>query len=92
MRIHPLGSRVLLKLSEAEEKTSPGGVVLPNTAKKKKVLQGEVLAVGRETEVSVKRGDVVLVPRDGGIRLEHDQHRMRIVKAADMLAVVKRSE
>jgi co-chaperonin GroES (HSP10) len=40
----PLHDRVLLRRIEAEEKT-PGGIIIPDTAKEKPV-EGEVLAVG----------------------------------------------
>lgn len=44
MSLKPLGERILLKVVEAEEKTE-GGIVLPDSAKKKP-QQGEVVAVG----------------------------------------------
>ena len=90
MKIQPLGSRVLLKLVESEEKKSPGGIVLPDGAKNEKALQGEVLAVGSDENIEVKKGDVVLVPRFGGTELERDQEKLLIVKASDILAVVKK--
>ena len=90
MKIQPLGSRVLLKVIESEEKKSPGGIVLPDSAKNEKALQGEVLAAGSDEKIEVKKGDVVLVPRFGGTELERDQERLLIVKASDILAVVKK--
>jgi len=90
MKIQPLGNRVLLKLGESEEKKSPGGIVLPDGAKNEKALQGEVLAVGKDEKIEVKKGDVVLVPRYGGTEFERDQERLLIVKASEILAVVKK--
>lgn len=90
MKIKPLGNRVLLKLVEVVEKKTPGGIVLPDSAKNEKALQGEVLAVGADEKIEVKKGDVVLVPRYGGTELERDQEKLLIVKAADILAVVKK--
>ena len=89
MKVQPLGNRVLLKLTESEEKKSPGGIVLPNSAKNEKALQGEVLAVGKDEKIEVKKGDVVLVPRFGGTELERDHEKLMIVKASDILAVVR---
>ena len=43
-RFRPLHDRVLVRRVEAEEKT-PGGIIIPDTAKEKPV-EGEVLAVG----------------------------------------------
>ena len=44
LHLKPLADRVVVKKLEAEERT-PGGIVLPDTAKEKP-QQGEVLAVG----------------------------------------------
>jgi len=90
MKLQPLGGRVLLKVIESEKKKSPGGIVLPDSAKTEKALRGTVLAVGSDEKVEVKKGDVVLVPRYGGTELEQDQERLLIVKASDILAVVKK--
>jgi chaperonin GroES len=90
MKVQPLGNRVLLKLVESEEKKTPGGIVLPDSAKSEKALQGEVLAVGSDEKIEVKKGDVVLVPRYAGTDLERDREKLLIVKATDILAVVKK--
>jgi hypothetical protein len=42
--VKPLGDRILVKISEAEEKTA-GGILLPDTAKEKPQV-GEVVQVG----------------------------------------------
>ncbi len=42
--VKPLGDRILVKVSEAEEKTA-GGILLPDTAKEKPQV-GEVVQVG----------------------------------------------
>jgi len=81
MKIQPVGNRVLLKLVESEEKKSPGGIVLPESAKNEKALQGKVLAIGSDEKIEVCKGDVVLVPRFGGTELEQDQERLLIVKS-----------
>jgi chaperonin GroES len=45
MNIRPLHDRVIVK-REAEEKKSPGGIVIPDTASEKPTF-GKVIAVGR---------------------------------------------
>ena len=47
MAVKPLDDRVLVKQSEAEERTA-GGIVLPDTAKEKP-QRGSVIAVGRRS-------------------------------------------
>ena len=44
MKIRPLHDRVIVKRME-EERTSPGGIVIPDTAAEKPI-KGEIIAVG----------------------------------------------
>src|SRR4030088_3489992 len=72
MKFRPLHDRVLIRRVEAEEKT-PGGIIIPDTAKEKPV-EGEVLAVGagardetgRLIPLDVKAGDRVLFGKWAG--------------------------
>ena len=45
MNIRPLHDRVIIKRKE-EERTSPGGIVIPDTATEKPI-RGEVVAIGK---------------------------------------------
>ena len=54
MNIRPLHDRVIIKRKE-EERTSPGGIVIPDTATEKPI-RGEVVAVGKGK--STDSGDV----------------------------------
>ena len=66
MRIEPLGSKVVVKRTEADEVTA-GGIVLPDSAREKP-SQGRVLSVGNgpllddggRGEMQVSEGDRVL--------------------------------
>ncbi len=90
MKVKPLGNRVLLKLlDKEEEKKTPGGIVLPATAKDEKAFRGEVVAIGNDEKIEVKPGDVVLVSRYGGTELEQEHEKLLIVKATDILAIIK---
>jgi chaperonin GroES len=93
----PLHDRVLVKRVEAEEKT-PGGIIIPDTAKEKPV-EGEVLAVGPgvrdETgtvrSLDVKVGDHVLFGKWAGTEVIIDGEDRLILKEADILGVVERN-
>jgi chaperonin GroES len=95
VRIEPLEDRVLIKPLEAEEKT-PGGIVLPDTAKEKP-QRGEVIAVGpgrmldsgKRAPVSVKKGDTVVFPKYGGDMVKIGTVEHRIVREADILAILE---
>ena len=63
MKLRPLDDRVVIKQSEAEEKTR-GGIILPDTAKEKpqigKIVEvgpGKILDDGKRDKMSVKRND-----------------------------------
>ena len=72
MNLKPLGDRVIIEQSEADD-MSKGGIVLPDNAKEKPT-KGTVLAVGpgkttddgKLIEPAVKVGDKVLYERYAG--------------------------
>lgn len=70
--IKPLGDKVVVEPLEEEEK-SPGGIILPDTAKKKPqegivvaVGPGKVLEDGSRGEMAVQKGDRVVFAKYGG--------------------------
>lgn len=95
MAIRPVGERVLVKPLESEEKT-PGGIILPDTAKEKP-QKGEVIAVGKGKvsedgtvkPLEVKTGDKVLYGRYSGSEISHEGEEYLILKEEEILAVIK---
>jgi len=93
--IKPLGDKVVLQILEAEEK-SAGGILLPDSAKKKPT-EGKVIAVGdgsvldngdrRKPGVSV--GDRVLFSKYGGNEVTIDGQEYTILDADQIYAIVK---
>ena len=91
MNIQPLADRVLVQPQEAEEKTA-GGIIIPDTAKKERPIEGKVLAVGQGTkdeEMVLKVGDKVLYGKYSGTEEELDGEKFLIMRQSDVLAVVK---
>src|SRR3979411_703227 len=92
----PLHDRVLVKRIEAEERT-PGGIIIPDTAKEKPV-EGEVLAVGPGARdetgtvrpLDVKVGDHVLFGKWAGAEVIIDGQDRLILKETDILGVIER--
>ncbi|CRX38445.1 co-chaperone GroES [Estrella lausannensis] len=95
-RLTPLGNRVLVRRLEAEEKL-PGGIILPDTAKKKQE-RAEVIAVGTGKKdksgnlipVEVKVGDVILMEKYSGQEITLDDEEYVIVRADDIIAVIQK--
>ena len=91
--IQPLGSRVLVRPLTAEEQTS-GGIVLPDSAKKRPqeaevlaVGPGRVLDSGEVAPMTVKKGDVVIYPEYGGTEVRISGEDLLIVDEDSILAV-----
>src|SRR5947209_9313250 len=95
MALKPLEDRIVVRPSEAEEKTA-SGLVIPDTAKEKP-QQGEVLAVGpgRRAEntgelipLDIKAGDTVVYSKYGGTEITIDGEDLLILTGRDVLAKV----
>ena len=87
--IKPLGSRVLIKKLEAEEKTQ-GGIILASAAKEKPQV-AEVVAGGPGTKdepIEVKVGDKVVFARYGGTDIKYSGEEYTLMSQSDILAVV----
>ncbi len=90
----PLHDKVLIKKIEQEEK-SPGGIIIPDTAKEKPI-SGEVLAVGSGAineqgnvrPLDVKVGDKVLFAKWGGTEVKIKGEEYVILKESDILGIL----
>jgi chaperonin GroES len=91
----PLKDRVLVKRITQEER-SPGGIIIPDTAKEKPV-EGEILAVGAGARddhgtlhaLEVKVGDRVLFAKWGGNEVKIGGEEYVILKESDILGILK---
>jgi chaperonin GroES len=95
MNLQPLDDRIVVRPSEAEEKTA-SGLVIPDTAKEKP-QQGEVLAVGpgRRSDntgelipLDVAKGDKVVYSKYGGTEITVEGEDLLILTSRDVLAKV----
>ena len=95
MKLQPLDDRIVVRPSEAEEKTA-SGLVIPDTAKEKP-QQGEVLAAGpgRRAEntgelipLDVKVGDKVVYSKYGGTEIKVSGEEYIILRGDDILGVL----
>lgn len=95
-KFQPLGNRVLLRRLEQEEKLR-GGIIIPDTAKKKQE-QAEVIAVGagktdkngKLVPVPVKVGDIVLIEKYSGQEVTLNDQEFVIARADDLIAVIEK--
>lgn len=95
MKLRPLNDRVLVLRVEKEQKT-PGGIVIPDTAKEKP-QEGKVIAVGPGTvnekgariPLDVKKNDRVLFGKYAGTEIKINGVEHSIMREDDILAILK---
>lgn len=84
LNLQPLGSRVLIKPLEQENKTS-SGLLLPETAKEKPQT-GLVVAVGDDEELKLKVNDKILFAKYTGSEFKLDGTEYLLLETSDVLA------
>ena len=97
MQFRPLHDRVVVRRIE-EDKRTPGGIIIPDTAKEKP-QQGEVIAAGpgaRDEKgvvqpLDVKAGDRILFGKWSGTEVKIDGEDLLIMKEADIMRIVEKS-
>ena len=95
MKIRPLHDRVIVKRTE-EEKTSPGGIVIPDSAAEKPI-KGEVIAVGNgklldngeRVTPAVKPGDKVLFGKYSGTEVKVDGTEYLVMREDDIMGILE---
>ena len=95
MKIRPLHDRVIVKSME-EERTSPGGIVIPDAATEKPI-KGEIVAAGNGKilengdvrALDVKVGDQVLFGKYAGTEVKVDGDELLVMKEDDIKAVIE---
>ena len=95
IKLKPLADRVIVKQTEAEEKTK-SGIYLPDAAKEKPT-KGKVIAVGpgrldekgRPMEIGVRTGDTVYYGKYSGTDVEVDGDKFVILRESDILGVLE---
>ncbi|MGR8921230.1 MAG: co-chaperone GroES [Gammaproteobacteria bacterium] len=93
MKIRPLHDRVIVKRWE-EEKTTAGGIVIPDSATEKPI-KGEVVAVGNGKilengeirALDLKVGDKILFGKYSGTEVKVDEEDLLVMREDDIMAV-----
>jgi len=95
MKLKPLQDRVIVKQSDAEEKTK-SGILLPDSAKEKPT-KGKVIAVGpgklddngKPMEIGLRVSDTVYYGKYSGTEVEIDGTKYVILRESDVLGVLE---
>ena len=95
MNIRPLHDRVIVEREE-EERTSAGGIVIPDTATEKPIRgkvvatgKGKILEDGTVRPLDVKAGDKVLFGKYSGTEIKIDGEELLVMREDDLMAVIE---
>jgi len=96
LKIRPLHDRVIIKRLE-DERTSPGGIVIPDSATEKPI-KGKVVAVGKGKilengevrPLDVKVGDHILFGKYSGTEVKVDGDELLVMREEDVMAVIEK--
>lgn len=95
MNIRPLHDRVVIKRLE-EERTSAGGIVIPDSAAEKP-MRGEVVAIGpgkmldngNIIPLGVKSGDTILFGKYSGTEVKMEGQELVVMREDDIMGVIE---
>lgn len=95
MNIRPLHDRVIVRRLE-DERTSPGGIVIPDTVAEKP-MQGEVVAAGKGKinesgdirPLDVKAGDKILFGKYSGTEVKVNGEDLLVMREDDIMGVIE---
>lgn len=95
MKIRPLHDRLIVRRME-EERTSAGGIVIPDSATEKPI-QGKVVAIGKGKlmdngdvrPLDVKAGDTVLFGKYSGTEVKIDGEELLVMREEDIMGVLE---
>ncbi len=95
MNIRPLHDRVIVRRLE-DERTSPGGIVIPDTVAEKP-MQGEVVAAGKGKinesgdirPLEVEAGDKILFGKYSGTEVKVNGEDLLVMREDDIMGVIE---
>lgn len=91
MKLKPLGDRVVVKPTAAEEMTK-SGIILPETVDKEKKAEGEIVAIGNGEKVAklaLSVGQKVVYGQYSGSEVKIEDVEYKILSEDDLLAVIE---
>lgn len=95
LALRPLGNRILVQRLEQEE-TLKGGIILPDSAKKKQesarviaVGKGKINEKGKLLPMPVKEGDVILMDKYAGQEVTVEDEEYVVLRSDDVIAIIE---
>lgn len=95
IKIKPLHDRVIVKREDDEQRT-PGGIVIPDSAKEKPIRgtvlatgTGKILESGDTRALAVKVGDKVLFGKYAGTEVKIDGDELLVLREEDLMGIIE---
>ena len=95
LSLRPLGDRLIVQRLEQED-TLKGGIILPDTAKKKQEMakviavgNGKVSEDGKTLPMPVKVGETILMDKYSGQEVSIDEEEYIVLRADDVIATIE---
>ncbi|MBA4696993.1 MAG: co-chaperone GroES [Legionella sp.] len=96
MQIRPLHDRVVVRRME-EERTTAGGIVIPDSATAEKPMRGVVVAVGPGKRLdngdvcalTINVGDKVLFGKYSGTEIKINSEELVVMREDDIMGVIE---
>ena len=94
MKLKPVNDKIVVKTNSKEEEVTEGGIILPDTVDQGKLLDGEVVAVGKGMysangtliPVVVNVGETILYNKHAQV---HEYNDYVIMSVNEVLSIVK---
>ena len=89
MNFEPLGTRVAVKVEEAQSKTA-SGIIIPDSSKETPSL-GKIVAVNDMTkeDFGVDLGTMVVFPKYSGTEIELDKEKLLIIEMDELFGIIR---
>jgi len=89
MKLKVIDDKILVQPDTVEDQKSPGGIIIPDTAKEKP-QKGKVVAVGTDEDLKdvIKVGDQVVFGKYTGDEIEYEGTKYLVVQRSDILALL----
>lgn len=100
MKVKVLGDRVLVRMTDAKESITAGGIVMPSSLKKSD-CKGEVISIGAgrlntmsaaatpvRLPLEVKVGDIVVFGPNAGVEFECNGEKLKVLSESEIYAII----
>ncbi len=89
MNFEPLGTRIAVKVEEAQSKTA-SGIIIPDSGKETPSL-GKIVAINDMTkeDFDIDLGTTVVFPKYSGTEIEIEKEKLLIIEMDELFGIIR---